>query len=213
FNAEKLEAQLQKQQHISIREFTAGPKVVPVQLERFDRRKHLKMPPVDYYQLKVSYDAVVDKQRDTAEEILHATDSLMNKPVTHVVDINFHEVENRSEDTALGNPVTYNQWLYAICKESFDRFPIPALATYTNELNQVFERITVVDGGIRRYRGDCDQIAVRSHIRVAFTERATLHTNEDTIPESASLLRIENLISPFPTTHVETVCLMSRVKD
>jgi hypothetical protein len=168
FNNEKLEAQLQQQYHISIDDFTRCYEKNEMLIERFDRREYLKLPPMDFFQLKVRYDSVtVDKPRDTQAEILAAPEGLMNKPITTVKDFNGKVYETRTDETGPGEPVTFNQWLYLICKEGFGSVTIPGLAEYHDALSRVFEQITQAADGFRRYRGDCDQVTVRSRIRVA----------------------------------------------
>lgn len=204
FNAATLEAQLQKQQHISIREFTAAPTAVETPIERFDRRKYLRLPSVDFYQLRVQYSSlIVDEPRDTTAEILASTEGLTSTTITKVKDFNGNLHDIRPDEVGMGEPVTYNQWLYLICKESFDDITIPMLSDYDKALKIIFERITLIDGEIRRYLVNCDHVTVRSRIRVALSEKTSLHTKEDTVSQEATLLHIENFISPVFTTKPE----------
>jgi len=54
-NAEKLNMQLEQQHHITIQEFQ-GANNEKTKLNRYDRTGYLKLPKIDFYQLKINYD-------------------------------------------------------------------------------------------------------------------------------------------------------------
>lgn len=199
FNGETLEAQLKKQHHISIEEFMRKRVAARMEIERFDRMKYLKLPPVDFYQLKVQYDSINIEQRDTEREILTSPSGTVMIPFTKIKDFNGNLRDTRPDEVTLGEPVTYNQWLYQIVKESFGTLTFSELSKYNEALKTVFEQITVDDHGICRYEGGCDHATIRSRIRVAFATKTTLKTTEEVVDDKAALLRIENLISPILT--------------
>ena len=199
FNGETLEAQLKKQHHISISEFTKKPETKYTDVERHDRRKYLNLPPLDYYQLKVQYDSIDDAPRDTEGDIIASPSGAAMVPFTKITDFNGAVHEIRQDEISRGEPVTYNQWLYQIGKESFGTLTLSELSMYNEALKVVFEKITIDDNGIRRYEGSYDHAAIRSRIRVAFSMKTTLRTTEEIVDDKASLLRIENLTSPYST--------------
>ena len=64
-NADKLNAQLQQQHRISLKEFQAGGAGSQT-LKRYDRTKYLKLPKIDFYQLRVNY---VTQQLEAANPV------------------------------------------------------------------------------------------------------------------------------------------------
>lgn len=204
FNADKLNAQLQQQQHISIKEFSSVAPPQFTDIYRYDRRKHLKLPPVDFYQLGVRYDTlVIAERRDAVAEILAAPDQAKLTTMTVVQDFAGNVIERDIDKAQAGDPVTYPQWLYEIAKESFGEVTIPMLEVYTEALTSVFAAVTMEADGVTCYRTDYNQTGLRSYIRLAFAPKTSFTTNEELIPESASLLRVEKLTSPVKTANVE----------
>lgn len=57
-NAEKLNTQLVQQQHISLQEFSAADNSKTI-IKRYNRNDYLKLPKIDYYQLKINYNTVI----------------------------------------------------------------------------------------------------------------------------------------------------------
>ena len=52
FNADKLNRQLEQQQNITLKEFSNKSSSGSKMIERFSRMEHMKVPPIDFYQLK-----------------------------------------------------------------------------------------------------------------------------------------------------------------
>ena len=77
------------------------------------------------------------------------------------------------------------------------------LEVYTEALTSVFAAVTMEADGVTCYRTDYNQTGLRSYIRVAFAPKTSFTTNEELIPESASLLRVEKLTSPVRTIKAE----------
>ena len=193
-NGEKLEAQLNKEQHISIQEFMAGNSN-KIYLKRYDRMKHLKLPKVDFYQLKVNYTSLVVDKADPKRKIEAAAENTKySADITRITDFSMtlavHDVvddENGSE------PVTFNSWLYSIVKESFGTLTMSELMQYKPELEIVFKGITYKPYGEQyRYSSRYDIAAVNANIRKAFCDIRDFSTTEELIPEKSSLLNISN---------------------
>ena len=62
-NGDKLIAQLQQRHHISLNEFIKGGPG-KIELNRYDRTAYLKLPKVDFYQLKVHYETITVEEAD-----------------------------------------------------------------------------------------------------------------------------------------------------
>ena len=70
FNADTLNKQLKQQQNISIRELNESGQNKEKRIDRFSRMEKLRVPPIDFYQLKVSYQTLlVDNQPHTSERL------------------------------------------------------------------------------------------------------------------------------------------------
>ena len=70
-NAEILNKQLQKEQHTSIEELNNIKRNAKVEMvERVSRMDFLKVPKVDYYQLKVSYQSIEEEEKANTKEKL-----------------------------------------------------------------------------------------------------------------------------------------------
>lgn len=202
FNADKLKSQLKQQQHITIEEFTSVREKQLTEILRHSRMKHLMLPPVDYYQLKVQYDTLtIDSELNTSSDI------------TSVVSEETKEISVTKTETLQGNTlgitvdkesgdesIAFNQWIHQISKESFGFVTIKMLKEYENELVSVFNSITYTKRGICYYSSKFDQELIRSKIRKAFYIKRTFSTKEEVIPQSAGLLRVENLVSPYYTS-------------
>lgn len=81
FNADTLNKQLKQQQNISLQEFNKGKHLKTIQIERFSRMDRLKVPPIDFYQLKVSYQTLI------TEEHPHTAQKLANECIFTEADV------------------------------------------------------------------------------------------------------------------------------
>lgn len=70
FNADTLNKQLKQQQNISLQEFNKGKHQKTIQIERFSRMDRLKVPPIDFYQLKVSYQTLITEEHPNTSQKL-----------------------------------------------------------------------------------------------------------------------------------------------
>ena len=192
-NAEKLNAQLMQQHHITLKEFaTADNK--KINIRRYDRTEHLKLPKVDFYQLKIRYESLIIEKANIEAGI---TDSLNNAEVQadiiKTTDINMKDYDISVENVERGNePATYTAWLYRIVKGGFVSITMGQLNIYTEQLKQIFDKITFVSNGIRYYSSKYRHAIVEENIRKAFCDKCSFTTKEERIPENANLLNIDN---------------------
>lgn len=192
-NAEKLNAQLMQQHHITLKEFaTADNK--KINIRRYDRTEHLKLPKVDFYQLKIRYESLIIEKANIEAGI---TDSLNNAEVQadiiKTTDINMKDYDISVENVERGNePATFTAWLYRIVKGGFGSITMGQLCIYTQLLKQIFDKITFVSNGIRYYSSKYKHAIVEENIRKAFCDKCSFTTKEERIPENANLLNIDN---------------------
>ena len=199
-NAAKLNDQLQKQHHISLQEFSAADNH-SVTLKRYDRTKYLKLPKVDFYQLKINYETMVLEAADPGDSIPHAADNARNhdsiiKTTDLSMEIQTTEVVDKDRGT---EQATFFSWLYGITRGGFGAVSMDELLRYEAILRPVFETITYERDGSRYYSSKYDRAAVETNIRKAFCDKRSYNTKEELIPEEASLLNVANFRAEIQT--------------
>ena len=200
FNADTLNKQLKQQQNISLQEFNQGKHQKEIQIERFSRMDKLKVPPIDFFQLKVSYQTLITEEHPHTNEKLTDENIFIETDTTliHKQDLEGKALGQYLAETETGEYISFRQWLYLITKESFRMLTLKNLKKYENILKNIFERITVKDEmGNTRYDNHYDQDNIRSLIRKAFVPKRDFSVKEEIIPCEASLLQIERLVSPI----------------
>ena len=199
FNAEKLNQQLQEQQYTTIAEFGGKKLDDLITIQRYSRMERLKLPPIDYYQIKINYNTVETAQVANIGEHLR-TYQLPHVDSTIIYTQGFDQ-SNTASESAVGYGMTeianFRLWLDLIVKESLGLLSIDTLTQYEVELKLLFEKITVRNGENLVYNTDIDQSKVRSDIRNSFAVRRSFNTKEELIPEEASLLKVNALKSPI----------------
>lgn len=192
-NGDKLIAQLQQQHHITLKQFTDANHS-GIKLKRYDRTAYLKLPKIDFYQLKVSYDTLVTEEADPAANIPNAVENtgiqastVQTTDFTAVVrSIDIDDEERGAE------PAMFTPWLNHIAKCSFGTLTMAELKKHEAALEQVFDTITYVRDGKRFFSSKYRKADVESNIRKAFCDKRDFTTTTDVIPEDASLLKIGN---------------------
>ncbi len=160
----------------------------------------LHVPPINFYQLKVSYLTLV------LEEKLNTAKELQGENICSISDSQLisqqnlrGEIEDKSTEQLLDDerdkPITFNSWLHLICKESFRTLHIAQLKKYTTPLQAIFDTITEFRDGIRILKGEYNQKHVRANVRKAFIPHRSIDVKEEVIPETADLLQIKNFQS------------------
>lgn len=199
FNADTLNKQLKQQQNISLQEFNKGKHQKTIQIERFSRMDKLKVPPIDFYQLKVSYQTLITEEHPhTAQKL--ANDSIFTEAdvaLIHKQDLAGKDLGHYLAGAEAGEYISFRQWLYQIVKESFRTLALENLKEHEAILRKIFERITLKDKtGNTRYDNRYDHDNIRSLVRRAFVPKRDFSIKEEIVPCEASLLQIERLVSP-----------------
>ena len=200
FNADTLNKQLKQQQNISLQELNQGKLKKQIMIERFPRTKLLKIPPIDFYQLKVSYQTLTTEEHPHTDEKLTDEKILTEADVAliHRQDLSGNILGHYMAETEEGEYISFRRWLYLITKESFRTLPPENLKRHEEALRKIFERITIKDeSGNTRYDNSYDQSNIRSLIRKAFVPKRDFTVREEIVPCDASLLQIERLVSPI----------------
>ena len=194
FNADTLNSQLQQQQNITLQEFEkAINNTRPVEnIKRYSRMDYLKLPPIDFFQLKVKYDMlVIETENDTAKNLQTAT--IINTEQETIVttsDLEGNTLNISKDETKETINCTFNEWLYLICKESFGFIKMQDLNKYLNILQDIYTNHLSLTA---------NHYLVRANIRKAFYEKRDIKTVEEIIPTEAKLLKIENFRETIET--------------
>lgn len=199
-NADKLNAQLLQQHHISLKEFSeANNKKTTIQ--RYDRTAYLKLPKVDFYQLKINYESLVIEEADIVGGISSsAENAAVSADIIKTTDIAMKELNITVDDRERGNePASFTVWLYNIIKGSFGFVTMDQLLPYTEALNKIFEKITYINDGVRYFSSKYNHALIEANIRKAFCDKCSFSTREELIPEEANLLNIANFTSTVQT--------------
>lgn len=199
FNADTLNKQLKQQQNISLQELNRGKHKKQIMIERFPRATLLKVPPIDFYQLKVSYQTLTTEEHPHTDEKLTDEKILTEADVAliHRQDLSGNILGHYMAETEEGEYISFRRWLYLITKESFRTLPPENLKRHEEALRKIFERITIKDeSGNTRYDNSYDHCNIRSLIRKAFVPKRDFTVREEIVPCEASLLQIERLVSP-----------------
>ena len=170
-------------------------------IERFARIKLLDVPPIDFYQLKVSYQTLTTEEHPHTDEKLADEKIFTEADVTliHRQDLSGNILGHYMVETEEGEYISFRRWLYLIAKESFRTLTPENLKRHEEALRKIFERITVKDeSGNTRYDSRYDQTDIRSLIRKAFVPKRDFTVREEIVPCEAKLLHIEDHVSPFP---------------
>ena len=206
-NADKLNSQLQKQHHISLQEFTDADHR-KTQLNRYDRTKYLRLPKVDFYQLKIRYETLITEKAQPEEKLSVACDDAKNSIGTiKTTDFSKSELGTVFDDAERGNiPAVYYPWLYGIVRSSFDTLTMEELQPYDTQLRAIFEAITYQRDSSRYFSSQYDLAKVEANIRKAFCDSHSFEMKEERIPQSASLLNIANFTPVVETTTPDAYC-------
>ena len=204
-NAEALNKQLEQQHHISISEFERGSSTRLTELKRFDRTKHLSLPPVKFYQLRVQHqELIVDEKRNVVQELTVAATGTENYG-----SISTAEMKDTLKSTGIDTKITnndkvianYNAWLYDIAKGSLRPVAnfMSLLQKHDTVLKTLFETITITENDILYFDPVYRIDLINANIRKAFYARRTFKSSEELIPEDAKLLKVESFTTSVST--------------
>ncbi|MDI9357745.1 MAG: DEAD/DEAH box helicase family protein [Phycisphaerales bacterium] len=198
-NADTLNKQLKQEQNSSIDELNSIKRIGKADMvERHSRMQYLRLPTVDFYQMKVTYQSIdeeknantkiklkdiIKKMEDYKASALISTSEISN------IDTGTIDIINET-GIAFAN---YNQWLFEISRQSFGLISETQLHQYDTELHEIFETVSFEKDGNRFFNELYDLHLIQSKIRVAFSIKRDLKTDTEVIPKQAELLIAERL--------------------
>lgn len=129
YNADILNKQLKQQQNITLKELNESAGKAEIRIDRFSRMEKLNVPPIDFYQLKVSYHTLTVKEQPTTGERLKSKDLFVKAEtvIIHEQDFTGKETNIYDKDSEDYELTDFNYWLYTISKESFNTLSISCL--------------------------------------------------------------------------------------
>ena len=199
YNADILNNQLQQLQNITLQEFSGKPSSGSKMIERFSRMEYLHVPPIDFYQLKVSYETLlVDDSNNPAKRLKRK--SLLVKQdssLIHQQNMEGQEIKTYEQEQETKLAPSFHWWLHQIAKESFGKIGVSDLKKYEVELKKIYTKITVKKEGTILEKVEYDHQRIRSLIRQAYFPIREFKVKEEIVPAQANLLQIEKLISPI----------------
>lgn len=206
-NADKLNSQLQKQHHISLQEFTDADHH-KTKLNRYDRTKYLRLPKVDFYQLKIRYETLIAEKARPEENLPDACkNTQIVAGVIKTTDLTMEVLERTVDDAEHGDtPASYFPWLCGIVRRSLETLTMEQLLPYDPILREVFQTITYQRDNGRCFSSRYDRAAVEANIRKAFCDSRSFEAKEECIPQSASLLNIANFTPVVDAADVKAYC-------
>lgn len=192
FNADKLNQQLQEQQYITIKEFGGKRPEGVISINRYSRMEKLKLPNLDFYQIKINYDTVeTEKVSDIKEYLRNYQPPSLDTAVIYTQSLTDGDIASESAvNYGICDAISFRSWLDLIVKESFGLLPLNLLLRYEVLLHELFEKITVSDDGSLIYNSRINQRQVRADIRNCFATIRRFNTTEELVPESATLLKV-----------------------
>lgn len=197
-NADKLSAQLKAEQHISLADFQNGAQKEQIAIYRYDRTDKLKLPPIDFYQIQLNYDRTIIQKANPKEKLANLKPTKQISTLITQKDFDDNTlntfVQNQSQKELHAN---FYAWLYEIAKESFMTLSLQDLKTHFPALQRIFKEITYEKNGELYFNNDYDKRATESSIRKAFSPKRDFTTTKETLPQSATLLLAEKLLSPL----------------
>ena len=202
FNADKLNQQLQEQQYITIKEFGGKRPDDVVTIHRYSRMEKLKLPNIDFYQIRINYDTVeTDKVSDINEYLKNYQPPYLDAAVIYTQSLTDGYIASESAvNYGMREATSFRSWLDLIIKESFGLLSINKLLEHEIVLKELFNKVVVYNDKSTIYNSKIDQHKVRADIRNCFATVRRFNTIEELVPESASLLKVEALTSPIASS-------------
>ena len=201
-NADKLNAQLQQQHRISLKEFTSTDND-RTEIKRYDRTAYLRLPKIDFYQFKVNYETLTVEPAAPETKIPTATaEAKLSGSIIKTTDLTMETQNIKVDDVERGTEqATFTTWLHRIVRGGFGSLTMQELNAHVAALDELYRAVTYEKDGLRYYSSRYDHAAVEANIRKAFCEKRSFITKEELIPEEASLLNISNFT---PVVRTET---------
>lgn len=196
-NAKSLDKQLKEEQHTSIEELNnLGKQDKTEMIERFSRLDFLKLPKIDFYQLKVEYNTITVEENAEPENNINNINVQNNFNDVIIIERGLNPNDTQTRDfvsKVKGGPANFYNWMFEIAKGSFNTISLQDLMKFETELSTIFQSITVEENKKRYYNELYSHHKIQSEIRLAFHCKRSFETKSEIIPETAQMLIVEKL--------------------
>jgi hypothetical protein len=205
-NYRHLEKELGDKHKISIKEFEAGKEEEPTLL-RVDRRKYLKLPPLEYKQLLLEYEVLnevveVDPE-PTLTELTTRLKASKDNPyfVPEIastrtgLDLDDASSVSRSPLDYAYQKLSFSEFLNLIFKSSFGGVTYSQLYQYRKHLFDVYGLLTQAS----KLRSGYSLSKIITAIHLSFTPQSAIKVHESLKPESVSWLVTDINKNPIGT--------------
>ena len=197
-NAKELSSQLKAEQKIDIDEFQSGAKNEQIAITRYDRTDKIKLPPLEFYQIKLHYDKTITQEANPKEALVNLNltkqdeNLIIQKDFKDKIINTFLEKNSQKEQHA-----NFTQWLYEIAKDSLNTLSLSSLKAHAPALRDIFAKITHSQNDRLYFKAEFNKAAINSSIRKAFSPKRNFTTTTELVPQSARLLLADKLYSPL----------------
>jgi len=192
-NEKELSNQLKKSQHITIKELENGDKLSNNKIDRYNRVNKLNIPEIDYYRLNLKYEEEVNEKIKICKSLnkILSNKKIKENILLKEIDLNGEIIDNNINEIIYGEKTNFNKWLLNISKESFGFISLKKLREYNEELKRIYNKITIKNSLNMIYNHQL----INSLIRISFYDLRRLTVIREEIPESTSILSINNIPS------------------
>ena len=182
-NAKILNEQLKKEQNSSIEELNSlGRTTLEKPIKRVSRTNYLKLPKIDFYQLRIKYTTInIEKNPNTKKKLNEITKNINSykDKVTTIKSGGFDDIQQKRDFiTKDYQKVSFKDFLFNIEKNSFMSIDIKP---FTKELKTIYNKIDNLQ-------------KVYNDIALCFSSKRELHSKSETIKQSAEFLIVDNLV-------------------
>lgn len=196
-NHDLLDQELRKNHHTSVAELSTKRNNTK-EVKRYSRQEIVKLPLLSYVQLHIKYNTIFKGENNIEERLITIVPKASVRRVITKSDLSGHsEIVGNILSDDINVPMSYNQWINIISKESFGLISTLDLKRYNNILHRLYLAVSFDKNGDRYLSKDFQQQTLRSDIRKCFTPQTEIQCEEELIPRSASLMNLEALQRPY----------------
>lgn len=196
-NHDLLDDELRKNHHTSVAELSTK-KNTTTEVKRYSRQEVVKLPSLTYVQLHIKYNTISKGENNIEERLRKISPIASIQRVITQSDFSGHsEIVGNILSNDIDIAMSYSQWINLISKESFGLIAKQDLKEYDSILHGLYLSASFDNNGDRYLSKDIQQITLRSDIRKCFTPQTEIQCEEELVPRSASLLKIEALSRPY----------------
>lgn len=190
-NEKLLSSQLKKTQHATIEQFQNGTKIGDY-IHRYNRMEHLNLPEIEYYKMNIKYAEELKEEAKISRDLkrILSLENIKENVIIKEIDINGNEKINNINEEIYGENINYTEWLLNIVKESFGFISYNDLKEYDSELKKIYKLITIEGNKLNL---TYNHKLVNSLIRQAFYDKRKIKVLKEEVPETASILKIQDI--------------------